>query len=186
MTDPYSYSPDELDQLAQFRQSLTEFKGLIVDLPADYRSADHNRQFNDLRTETEKLLKTPFVDEGVPLAITGSSATNGPVSLIVVLGVLLALVGFGINAVILEDVLINSLGCCVSSGGMLLVIGAFGVMVTQQVRDKVTPANELTYLTELLIYQIDHRLAMVGQQIPSIPQTSDFGRPPASPPEADM
>ena len=182
MIEQYSYSPDELDRLAQFRQSLTEFKELIANLPTDHRSADHNHQFNQLRAEAELLLKTPFVEEGVPPATTGDSSGSSAISLIVVLGVLLALVGFGINAVILEDVLINSLGCCVSSGGMLLVVGAFGLLVTRQFRDKVTPNSELSYLTDLLIYQIDHRLAMVGQTSADIPQTSDFGRRPQVPP----
>lgn len=178
MIEQYSYSPDELERLAQFRQSLAEFKELIANLPADTRSFDHNRQFNELRAEAQLLLKAPFVDDGVPLAATGHSAITGAVSLIVVLGVLLALVGFGINAIILEDVLINSLGCCVSSGGMLLVIGAFGVLVTKQFRDRITPAGEMNYLVDLLIYQVDHRLAMVGQEATEIPQTADFGRPP--------
>lgn len=182
MTEQYSYSPDELERLARFRQSLAEFKELIASLPADTRSPDHNRQFNELRAEAQLLLKAPFVDDGVPLAaVGGSSATTGAVSMIVVLGVLLALVGFGINAVILEDVLINSLGCCVSSGGMLLVIGAFGVLVTKQFRPKITPAGEMNYLVDLLIYQVDHRLAMIGRQATDIPQTADFGRPPTSP-----
>jgi hypothetical protein len=179
MSEPelYSYSPNELDQLKRFRASVAEFKGLISGMPADYRSPDHNHQFNLLRTEGLTLLKSPF-SEDVPEANTGRFSQSSSISLIVVLGVILALLGLGINSVILEDVLVNSLGCCVSSGGMLLVIGAFGVLTLKNFRGRVTAAADLTYLCDLLLYQVDHRLAMVGQYSSDIPKTADFGTPP--------
>jgi hypothetical protein len=170
----YSYSPDELDRLKTFRESVAEFKALISALPADYRSADHNRQFNLLRSEGLELLRTPFSDD-VPEANASLSSQSSSISLIVVLGVILALLGLGINAIILEDVLINSLGCCVSSGGMLLVIGAFGILAMKNVRGKMTAAADLNYLCDLLLYEVDHRLSMIGEYPADIPGTADFG-----------
>ena len=78
------------------------------------------------------------------------------------LGVMLALVGLGVNAIILEDVIVNSVGCCVSSGGMLLIVGAFAALGTKSARQRVSNMNDLRQNIDLLLYQIDHRLKMAG------------------------
>jgi len=166
----YNYSPDELDRLKKFRASAADFKELISLLPPEYRSIDHNRQFNELRSEGQALLKGPFTDD-VPEASLGGLGDAGPISVIVVAGVILALVGLGINSIVLEDVLINSLGCCVSSGGMLLIVGAFAVLVNRYRRGRTTANIDLTYQCDLLLYQIDHRLAMIGEYTADLPQT---------------
>ena len=168
----YSYSPDELDHLKKFRGSVADFKELIGALPPEDRSVDHNRQFNELRSEGEALLKSPFTED-VPKASLGGMGDSGPISVIVLLGVILALLGLGINAIILEDLLINSLGCCVSSGGMLLLIGALGVLLNKNIRNRTTASADLNYQCDLLLYQIDHRLAMIGEYQPDTPSTSE-------------
>jgi hypothetical protein len=161
----YSYSPDELDRLKKFRGSVAGFKELIAALPPEFRSVDHNRQFNELRSEGEALLKGPFTED-VPEASLGGLGDSGPISVIVVVGVILALMGLGINSIILEDMLINSLGCCVSSGGMLLLVGALGVLANKNIRNRTTANADLNYQCDLLLYQVDHRLAMVGEYEP--------------------
>lgn len=169
----YSYSPDELDRLKKFRASAADFKELISLLPPEYRSVDHNRQFNELRSEGQALLKGPFADD-VPEASLGGLGDAGPISMIVISGVILALVGLGINSIILDDVLINSLGCCVSSGGMLLIVGALGVLINKNIRGRTTANADLNYQCDLLLYQIDHRLALIGEYQPDTPETSDL------------
>jgi hypothetical protein len=83
------------------------------------------------------------------------------VSVIVIVGVILALLGLGINSIILEDVIINSLGCLVSAGGMLLVIGGFVVLSAKNMRQRVSTMEDLLQRSDLLLYQIDHQLRMV-------------------------
>jgi len=70
------------------------------------------------------------------------------------------LLGLGINSIILEDVLINSLGCLISSSGMLLIIGAFTVLTMANVRQKqkLTNFGELYQRCTTLIYEISHEL----------------------------
>ena len=114
----YSYSPVELARLKKFRASVADFKELISALPPEHRSVDYNRQFNELRSEGQALLKGSFTDD-VPKASLGGWGDAGPISIIVVSGVILALVGLGINSIILDDVLINSLGCAVTDLGIL-------------------------------------------------------------------
>lgn len=180
-----SFTPDELSQLRRLRKSVADFAAMVKSLPPALRHADYNAQFNELRAEARALLKGPFTEE-VPRAITGSFSRDRALSAIVILGVLLALVGFGINSVILDDVLVYSLGCCVSSGGMLLVLGALGVLAMKLVRDRVSTGAELSYRAELLLYQLDHRLYMEGNGAPAQPEAPAPVLPPnLAPPESD-
>jgi hypothetical protein len=178
-------SSEEVNQLYIFRNSIAQFRVLLDTLPADERSMEHNKQFNELRSEAQALLKTPFT-ENVPRAITGNTNTDRSISAIVVVGALLALVGFGINSLILEDLIVNSLGCCISSGGLLLVIGAFVVLAMKNVRERVTSVTDLSYQTDLLLYQVDHRLAMIGQQAAQPPQPAPASPKPVPPPPANL
>ncbi len=157
----FNATPEELDQLRQFRASASKFKEMVILLPDDTRSAEHNQQFNQLRSDARALLKSDFADK-VPRAITGDVTTDRTVSIVVILGVIMALIGLGVNAVILDDVVVNSLGCCVSSGGMLFIIGAFVILVMKHYRQRVSNVEELHRRCDLLLYQIDHRLQMSG------------------------
>ena len=185
MTQPiqYNYSPDELEQLQTLRASVADFKSIVDGLPEGNRNAEYNEQFNQLRTESRTLLKGGFTED-VPKAITGDVSKDRSLSLIVILGVILALLGLGINSIVLEDIMVNSLGCCISSGGMLLLIGAFAVLAMKNVRERVTPANDLGQRCDLLLFQLDHALHMAGAArtaAPPIRSTSDFGPPPVAP-----
>ena len=53
----HSYSPAELARLKKFRAAVVDFKELIAALPPEYRSVDHNRQFNELWSEGQALLE---------------------------------------------------------------------------------------------------------------------------------
>jgi len=163
MTEPVqiNFTPEEIDRLQRFRASVADFLGMVAALPADQRSPEHNQQFNQLRTEAREVLKGDFTTK-VPQAITGDVTTDRSVSVIVIVGVILALLGLGINSIILEDVVINSIGCLVSSGGMLLVIGGFVVLNTKNIRQRVSNMEDLRRRSDLLLYQVDHRLRMIG------------------------
>ena len=162
--EPVHFNPatGNIGQLQQLRMSVADFRAMLASLPEDERSVEHNEQFNQFRKETMALLGRD-VGEEVPRAITGDVTTDRSISLIVILGVILALTGLGINAIILEDVIVNSLGCCVSSGGMLLVIGAFGVLAMKNYRERVNDIAQLRERCDLLLLQIDHRLRMGGR-----------------------
>ncbi|MCG3211321.1 MAG: hypothetical protein FOGNACKC_04965 [Anaerolineae bacterium] len=180
-----TYTPDELSQLKRIRKSVADFAAMVKALPPDVRYAEYNAQFNELRAEARALLKGQFTEE-VPRAITGDVSRDRALSVIAILGVFLALVGFGINSIILEDVLVNSLGCCVSSGGMLLVLGALGVLAMKVMRERVNTGAELSYRAELLLYQLDHRLYMESNGgAPAQPQTPASTPPDLAPPESD-
>lgn len=148
-------------QLQQLRMSVADFRAMLASLPDENRSVEHNEQFNQFRSEAVTLLGGEL-SEDVPKAITGDVTTDRSLSLIVILGVILALTGLGVNAIILESVIINSLGCCVSGGGTLLVIGAFGVMAMKNYRERVNNIAQLRERCDLLLLQLDHRLRMGG------------------------
>ncbi len=152
---------EEIEQLQLLRVSVLDFRMMVSALPAKDRSPEHNDQFNKLRVNTGMLLKSQFTTKISP-AITGDVTTDRSINLIVILGVILALIGLGVNSVILEDVIINSGGCCVSSGGMLLIIGGFFTLVTRNRRQRVSNMDDLRQRSDLLLYQIDHRLKMSG------------------------
>lgn len=158
----FELSVEEARRLQQLQASVVDFRDMLATLPDEERSVDYNQQFNQFRTEADALLNSNLSEEEVPKAITGDVATDRSISLIVILGVILALTGLGINAIILEDVVINSLGCCVSSGGTLLVIGAFVVLAMKNYRERITTIAELRERCDLLLFQLDHRLRMAG------------------------
>jgi hypothetical protein len=104
------------------------------------------------------------VIEEVPRAITGNYDKDRQLMLIVIGGVILVLLGLGLNSIILEDIYINSAGCCISSGGMLLVVGALVVLLRNMAR-RASTMGDLQQRTDLLLHQIDHRLRMAGVDI---------------------
>ena len=164
MVQPTNFTPKELDQLQQLRTWVLDFREMVNMLPAEISSAEHNQQFNQLYTDVKPLLKDQAMVI-VPKAITGDLNTDRSLSIVVVLGVIMALIGIGINAVILDDVFVNSLGCCISSGGMLFVIGAFGVLTMKHYRQRTSNMADLRQRCDLLLYQIDYHLQKVGIEI---------------------
>lgn len=169
-----SFTPQEIANLQKFRNSVAEFKEIVSALPGDMRSPEHNEQFNQLRAEAKTLLKGNFVTK-VPKAITGDVTTDRSVSVIVIVGVILALLGLGINSIILEDVIINSIGCLISSGGMLLVIGGFVVLNLKNMRQRVSDTDALRQRCDLLLYQVDHRLRMLNARPQTEPVVEEQG-----------
>lgn len=155
------FAPEALGQLQLLRGSILDFKAILEAMPETERSSELNQQFNQFRRETRTLLDDSF-SEDVPRAVTGDVATDRKIFLVVIFGVILALAGLGLNAVILEDVLVNSLGCCISSGGMLLVIGGFAGLSMRHARERISTVADLSQLSDLLLLQIDHRLKMAG------------------------
>lgn len=164
MAQPVNFTPEEIDQLQRLRASILDFREMVALLPANQRSTDHNRQFNQLRDEARTLLKGEFTSK-VPKAITGDVVADRSITMVVVLGVILALTGLGINAVILDDVIINSVGFCIYGGGLLLTIGAFVVLLLRHFRRRTSSMDNLRKHSDLLLYQIDHRLKMLGIEV---------------------
>lgn len=162
-----TYPEAELDRLQRLRASVMAFQKSISSLPADEASNIYNEQFNQLRSEAKSLLRRRGFEKKVAPALTEElvaertqTAIIPRLSAIVIFGVILALLGLGINSIILEDVLINSLGCLISSSGMLLIIGAFTVLTMANVRQKqkLTNFGELYQRCTTLIYEISHEL----------------------------
>jgi hypothetical protein len=56
---------------------------------------------------------------------------------------------------------------------MLLLVGALGVLANKNIRNRTTANADLNYQCDLLLYQIDHRLAMVGEYEPDTSSPSD-------------
>ena len=164
MTQPVSFTPEEIGQLQKLRASILDFREMVALLPPNQRSAEHNQQFNQLRDEAKTLLKGQFTSK-VPKAITGDVTADRSLTLIVILGVILALVGLGVNSVILDDVIINSVGFCIYGGGLLLIIGAFVVFLLRHLRRRTSSMDDLRKRSDLLLYQIDHRLKMQGIEV---------------------
>lgn len=158
-----NFTPAELDQLLQLRTSILDFRQIIASLPADLRSAEYSQQFNQLRLEAGPWLRGHFATN-VPRAITGDISTDRSLSVMAMLGVIMALTGLGVNSIILDDVIFNSIGFCVYGGGMLFVIGAFVVLSTRYLRERVSNIEDLRRHCDLLLYQIDHRLKMFESQ----------------------
>jgi hypothetical protein len=163
MTGPIQLdlTPEEVTRLQQLWSSVSDFRDMLDTLPDKLRSVEHNQQFNQFRLEAKTLIKGALAED-IPEAITGDVTTDRSISLIVILGVILALAGLGVNAIILEDVIVNSLGCCISSGGMLLVIGAFAVLSMKNARQRVNNIADLRQRSDLLLLQIEHRIKMDG------------------------
>jgi hypothetical protein len=180
-----SFTSQELDQLQRLRVSVLAFQNMIATLPADEQNDARNEQFNQLRLEARALLKDRDLDKKVAKAITQDVLVNHRqrvilprLSGIVMFGVILALLGLGINAVILDDLIINSLGCLVSSGGMALVIGTLLVWMWVNTRRRLSTLGELYSYGNGLLYEIHHAL---NQTIPGLtdPSVTALPEPPS-------
>jgi hypothetical protein len=158
------FTPAELDQILQLRASILDFREIIASLPAGLRRAEYNEQFNQLRLEARPWLNGHFTSN-VPRAITGDISTDRSLFVMATLGVIMALTGLGVNSIILDDVIFNSVGFCVYGAGMLFVIGAFGVLITRHLRERVSNIEDLRRHCDLLLYQIDHRLKMFESEV---------------------
>lgn len=184
-----NYTQQDLDRLQRLRASVQGFQNGIGALPADEQSNPHNEQFNHLRRQVKAVVNNPGFDEKVNKAITEEMLVNRTlrvvmprISAIVIFGVMLALLGLGINSIILEDVLINSLGCLVSTIGMFLIIGAFVVLAMNLRRRRLTNFGDLYQRCNTLLYEIDHALTMAipswvnrpQVDIPNIPAVIDL------------
>lgn len=183
-TSQSGFTPQELDQLQQIRLSLLAFQSTFATLPADEQNDARNEQFNQIRLEAKALLRDRDFDKKVPKAITQDTLAERSqrvimprLSGIVMFGVILALLGLGINAIILEDVIINSLACLISSGGMALVVGAFVVWAITMARGRVSNLGDLYLRSNALLFEIEQalNLALPGwaerstERVPEIP-----------------
>ena len=186
---PSSYTRQELDRLQRLRASVLAFKKMIAPLPANEQNNAHNEQFNQLLTEAKALLKERNFDKKVSKAITedmlavrAQRVILPRLSGIVIFGVILALLGLGVNSIILEDLIINSLGCLVSSVGMLLIWGALGIWVMSNYRRRLTNLGELYLQCDPLLYQINNTLSKVipgwvehsPEDLPEIPSVVEL------------
>jgi hypothetical protein len=164
-TSQLSLTTQELDQLQKVRLAMVAFQESIASLPADEQNNDRNEQFNQLRLEARAVLKERDFDQKVPKAISQevlierSQRTILPrLSGILIFGVILALLGLGVNSIILDDLIINSLACLVSSGGMALVIGAFVVWAITNSRGRLSNLGDLYLRSNTLLSEIDQAL----------------------------
>jgi hypothetical protein len=162
-----SLAQQELDDLQRIQALALAFQRLIANLDANEQHDDYNEQFNRIRFEALAILRKNGWDLNVPKAVTQrvlaerSQKVTTRLSGIVIIGVILALVGLGVNSIILEDFLINSLGCLVSSGGILLVIGAFAVWGAINTRRQLTNMGDLYLRCDILIQELNQVLSSI-------------------------
>jgi hypothetical protein len=182
--------PETLDQLQRLRLSVISFQNEIAPLPAGEQSNERNEQFNALRLEANALLQDPDFDQKVSPAMTENLVADQSrrkiaprLSTIVILGVLLALLGLGINSIVLDDVLINSLGCLVSTLGLMLVVGALIVSGMNALpQRRTTNFGTLYQLCQTLLFEINHALNMsiphaavrAAPDVPEIPSAVEL------------
>lgn len=170
----------ELDQLQQLRLSVLAFQNMIATLPADEQNDARNEQFNRLRLEAKALLKDRDFDHKISKAITQEGLLNRQRAIsprllgIVIFGVILALLGLGVNSIILEDFVINSLACLVSTGGMALVVGAFLVWIWSNARQRLSNLGELYLACTATLDEINHTL---NQALPGLADQAAGGAP---------
>jgi hypothetical protein len=183
-------SPEILNRLQRLRISILAFQNEIAPLPAGEQSNARNEQFNQLRLEARALLKEQEFDKRAPRAVTedvlaerGQKVIVPRLSVIVVLGVILALLGFGVNSIFLDDWVVI-VGCLTSTGGMLLIIGAFVVLTMTSLGStrRLTNFGDLYQHCNMLLYEINHALNMAmpdpaerpAEKVPSIPSVMDL------------
>ncbi|MBN1220582.1 MAG: hypothetical protein JXM69_16790 [Anaerolineae bacterium] len=167
-TSQADFSQEVLERLQRLRASVLTFRHEIAPLPADQQSDARNEQFNHLRLEAKAILKEQDFDKKVPKAITAELVASHSQRMIprlfaiVILGVILALVGLGINSIVLDEFVINILACLISIGGMFLIIGAFGVLGMTNWRQprRLTNYGDLYQYCNALLYEISHALNM--------------------------
>jgi hypothetical protein len=185
-----NFTQAKLDRLQRLRVSVLAFQNAIAPLPANEQSNARNEQFNQLCLEAKTILGERGFDTKVPRAITEDMLVEHSqkviiprLSPIVVFGVILALLGLGINSIVLEDLIINSLACLVSSAGMLLVIGAFVVLgMTNLQQRRLTNFGDLYQRCGDLLLEINHALNMAmpdladrpAVDIPEIPSAVEL------------
>jgi hypothetical protein len=164
-TSQSGLTPQELEQLQKVRLSVLAFQDVIAALPADEQNDGRSEQFNQVRLEVKALLNDPDFDKKIPKAVTKDILAERSqrvimprLSGIVMFGVILALLGLGINSIILDDLIINSLACLVSSGGMLLILGAFVVWVITSMRGRVSNLGDLYLGSNALLSEIEQAL----------------------------
>lgn len=165
------FTPQELEQLQRVRLSVLAFQRAIATLPADEYNEGRSEQFNQIWLEAKAILNDSNFDKKIPRAMTkdllaerSQRVIMSRLSGIVMFGVILALLGLGINSIILDDLIVNSLGCLVSSGGMLLVIGAFVVWAVNSMRRRVNNLGDLYLGSNALLVEIENvlNLALPG------------------------
>lgn len=170
-----SFTPQELAQLQRLHAKVLALQNTIAELPADEQNEARNEQFNQLRLEAKALLKDGNFDKKVNKAITQADLTERQqllfprLSGIVMFGVILALLGLGVNSIILDDLIINSSACLVSSGGMALVVGAFVVWMWTKSRQRLSNLGELYLNCNALLSEISHVLSLA---IPGLAERS--------------
>ncbi|MEM7347243.1 MAG: hypothetical protein AAF485_23640 [Chloroflexota bacterium] len=160
------FTQQDIDRLNHLRALLVAFQKNISKLAADEQNSPHNEEFNRVRFETKSLLKDSGFDKNVPKAVTSevlaerSTKSVKRFFSIVTLGTVLALIGLGINSIILEDVIINSVACVVSLAGIILIFAAFGVSGFTG-RRNITDIGDLYTLGDALLQQMDQGLRKV-------------------------
>jgi len=176
MTEPSqpNLTQHELYSLQRLRAAVAALQNNIASLPAKEVSNVHNEQFNQLRLEAKQLLKDEDFDDKVGRAVTEDVLAERlnkivipRLFVIIAAGVILALLGLGINSIILEDLIVNTLGCLISSGGMLLIIGALGIFGLANRQQRLSNYGDLYQACDALLYQIEHILDL------SIPDWAD-------------
>ena len=154
-----NFTEQDLDELQRLRALTLAFQRVIANLDATEQNNSYNEQFNKIRTETKAIFNRSNLKVNAPKAVTTTvlaergQQVSTRLSGIVIFAVILVLLGLGINSIILEDVIVNSLGCLISTGGMLLVIGAFAVWTLTNLRRKLTNLGDLYLRSELLQQQ---------------------------------
>ncbi|GEM_PF-1153507 len=168
MTETFSLklTKQDLDRLQRLRASVRAFQNSIAPLPATESNNDYNEHFNQLRLEAKSILVTQGFDKRVSQAMTEEILKERQAALlpglsgVVILGVLLSLLGLGVNSVVLNDVIINSVSCCVSSGGMLLIMGTLAIWSIANFWRRLSNLGDLYQRSDALLHQIDHTLNM--------------------------
>ncbi len=171
----------DIDRLQRLRASVIAFQNMIAPLPANQYNEGYGEQFNRLRLETEAILKIPEFETYVPPLITKQDlrrreqAALPLVYLSVITGVVIALMGLGLNYIIQNEPTTNTIGCLISTGGTFLVIGSYIALVLVGSRRNSSNLGDIYQRCETLLYQINHALSMA---IPSFStQTSTVSQP---------
>ncbi len=171
----------DLDQLQRLRAEVLAFQNSVAPLPATQSNNDYNEYFNQLRLEAKSILNPIGFDKRVSQAVTLTMLKERQTVLlpnlsgVVILGAILTMLGLGGNSVVPDDVLINSLGCCISSGGMLLIVGTLAVWSVVNFRLPLSNFGEVYQHCEALLLQINHALNMAIPGLsnqPALPQRS--------------
>ena len=108
-----NFSQQDLNELQRLRALTFAFQRMIANLDANEQNNEYNEQFNKILADTRNILRRYGLGLDAPRVVSsGVLAERGQkistrLTGIVIFGVMLALVGLGINSIILEDVIIN-------------------------------------------------------------------------------